>query len=440
VLDAAGNYVVAPPGGTKGASALTDVDAAGKPYVQGLLASATSLADGAIATSRVELAAKGPATLHLSRYAAWGWTLVAWGFDADLNAVPDGLAAGSTTLVRYLLLVGLGVSLLAGAVVVWLSGRIVARVGRLTRALRRVADRDLSFQVEPEGDDEIGAMGVALGEAIDGMRSAVERMQSGADAVRSTAQDLDRSSGTLEQVAGQTSSRAGSAAQSASEVSSGLQSVTVAMTEMRASIGSVAQDVSAASAQAGAAVAVTADAAAAASRLGESSSQIAAVLATVTKIAGQTNLLALNATIEAARAGEAGRGFAVVASEVKDLAQQTASAISTIGPVLAAVSRDAADVRSAIDRISGSIGTVDEHQSSMAAVVEQQTVTTGEIERNLVTAADSSTDIASIANLVAQAAARTSDGVGEVRQAVADLGRVAAELASGVDEFTLASR
>ena len=440
VLDAAGNYVVPPPGGTPGASGTEDVDAAGAAFTQGLMDKAATLADGATGTARGELGGPGPATVHLSRYAPWGWTLAAWGFDDDLGAVPDRLSAGSDALVRDLLLTGLGVSLVAGAAVVWLSGRIVSRVGRLTRALREVAGRDLSVEVTAEGHDEIGVMGSALQEAIGGMRTAVQRMQTSADDVRSTAHHIDSSSGKLAEMVDEASLRAGSAAQSASVVSAELQSVTVALTQMRASIQSVSQDVSAASGEAALAVAVTAEAAGAAERLGNSSAQIAEVLAAVTQIAGQTNLLALNASIEAARAGEAGRGFAVVAGEVKELARQTAGAIATIGPVLAAVSQDAADVRSAIVRISESISVVDEHQSSIAAVIEEQTVTTGEIERNLVIAADSSTDMASSVSLVARAATQTSAGVGEMRQAVADLGRVATELTSGVEEFTLSAR
>lgn len=437
VADADGAWVVPPPGAEAGDSA-AQVDTDGDAYAPRLVEAAAGLGVGETAVQRVDLGDAGAASVQLARYAPWGWTVAAWGFDAELRAVSTELAAGSRTLMVTLLVVGLVVALLAVALVVWISGRVVGRVGRLTGALRRVADRDLSVEVRGEGADEIGVMGTALGEAIDAMRAALTRMQQGAEAVRSTAGRLDGSSGTLEEAAGRTVSRAEGAAGSASVVSTEVQTVTAAMTEMRASIESVAQDVTSASGEAAQAVGITAEAATAADRLAASTSQIAAVLDTVTTIASQTHLLALNASIEAARAGAAGAGFAVVAGEVKDLAQQTSTAIGTIAPVLEAVTRDAADVQASVGRISQAVTTVDELQGAVSAVVEQQSATTSEIERNLVVAAESTSDIAGSAADVAQAAGQAFDGAAEVRQAVVTLADVAAELARGADEFTLA--
>ena len=435
VQDSAGEWVVPPPGAS--GPAADAVDATGAPYAATVLEAGAALGDGEQTELDLELA-QGAVGVHLTRFGEWGWTLAAWGWDAELNAAPERLAAGSATLGRTLVLVGIGVTVLAAAAVVLLSGRIVKRVGRLTAALRRVAQRDLSFEVQPEGSDEIGAMGVALAEAVEGMRAAVERMAVGADAVRRTAELLEGSSTTLGAAADDTSERAGAVSRSAGTVDTEVQAVSAAMTEMRTAIESVARDVSLASAQAAQAVAETREAADVVTRLGTSSSEIASVLKAVTSIAEQTNLLALNATIEAARAGEAGRGFAVVAGEVKSLAQQTAAAIETIAPVLAAVSADAADVHGAVGRIAETIARVDQHQSSMAAVVEQQAVTTSDVERNLVIAATGTTEIAGSVADVADAAARAVEGSADVRQAVTELGDVAGELADGVREFVLA--
>lgn len=68
--------------------------------------------------------------------------------------------------------------------------------------------------------------------------------------------------------------------------------------------------------------------------LGEESKEIMGIIETITHISSQTNILALNATIEAARAGEHGKGFAVVAEEIQKLAEQTKTAVESIGTIV----------------------------------------------------------------------------------------------------------
>lgn len=100
------------------------------------------------------------------------------------------------------------------------------------------------------------------------------------------------------------------------------------------------------------------------------SAEIEQAVGLISQIAAQTRLLALNATIEAARAGDAGRGFAVVANEVKELANTTAVSTEKITAQVKSAQDASRAAVASIERISGSIGQVDND----AAAIEQQVV------------------------------------------------------------------
>lgn len=430
VLADDGTWVVPPPGLMAGAAA----DAA---WAQSLIDAGAGLSE-ADATTMVRVEdIDDPASVEVTRYGPWGWTIAAWGFDSDLNAVPEHLAAGTNALVVILLLVGLVVAAIAVTFIIIASGRIVRRVKSMTAAIRKVAAHDLSTDFAGEGRDEIGQMGDALGETIVSMRAAVGSLRRAADAVNGTAQQLSGSSISLQDAAELTASHAGATADTATAMNAEVQSVTAAMTEMRSSIESVARDVHSASTETHTAVSTSEEASDLTQRLGDSSSRIAEVLTSITAIANQTNLLALNATIEAARAGEAGKGFAVVANEVKDLAQQTAHAIETIRPVLEVVAADSHAVKEAVERVSTSIGRVSEHQSSISAVIEEQTATTTEIERNLITASGGAQEISGAAVELADSAHVAQRSATDVGGAVTQLTGIATDLAASVDTFRL---
>jgi methyl-accepting chemotaxis protein len=131
--------------------------------------------------------------------------------------------------------------------------------------------------------------------------------------------------------------------------------------------------------------------------LAESSKRIGNIVEVIRQISEQTSMLALNASIEAAHAGEQGRGFAVVADEVSSLARRVGQSAKDIEALIQTVKEQTQAAITSMERGAQDVGSGSEAVTSTltglgqlitvvketASAVQEQAMVSDEIARNM---------------------------------------------------------
>lgn len=241
------------------------------------------------------------------------------------------------------------------------------RVNQLMMVVQAIANGDLTQQLEPGGDDDLGRLG---------------------SSVRQMSNDLRELIGQLIESAGQQNEGARAISESSQNLSEGAQSQAASVEEMSASIEDLVrsiQVISESSVEARRQAESTSELAKSGGNsvneaissmrlIQKSSEQINDIIQVISEIASQTNLLALNAAIEAARAGEHGLGFAVVADEVRKLAERSSLAAKEITQLIKESTRRVAEGADLSEKVGKSLGSivhaVEQTASGIARIAE----------------------------------------------------------------------
>lgn len=329
---------------------------------------------------------------------------------------------------RLLILISGAVAFLLGlAGAVFLINNFVTRLNRVSAAMGRVADGDLSTTIKIFAKDEIGDLGHAINRMLESMHSMVTSIKVTADQVASASTQLYATSEQIATGAEEVAAQAGTVA-TASEEMTCTSSEIAKNCLMAVESSKHASD----SAETGAVVVQETvsemsriadrvkESAQTVESLGARSDQIGEIVGTIEDIADQTNLLALNAAIEAARAGDAGRGFAVVADEVRKLAEKTMVATKEVGSAISTVQNGA---KQNIDNVNQATAAIEEaNRLADASIVS--------LEQVLTLSGTTSDQIRSIAT----AAEQQSGASGEIDHAVKDIMTIAANTMESVEE------
>ncbi len=323
---------------------------------------------------------------------------------AQMDEAREGVESRTSTM-SALIALGLVLALAVLIPLTFFSVRSITRsLGQAQELAERIASGDLSRDVAPMNQDEVGQLVSSMGRMQDALRGLVRQVQDAAGSISTASSEIASGNHDL-------SHRTEQTAANLEETASSMELLTSTVHQSAQSSRQASDFASSAAEVAARGGAVVSQVVTTMDQITTSSRKIADITGVIDSIAFQTNILALNAAVEAARAGEQGRGFAVVASEVRTLAQRSAEAAKEIKGLIS----------SSVERVEDGSRLVSQAGQTMTEIVSS-------VRR-----------VSDIISEITASSAEQSDNIGQISQAVGQLDQMTQQNAALVEESTAAS-
>jgi methyl-accepting chemotaxis protein len=285
-----------------------------------------------------------------------------------------------------------------------INNYIIEPLSEALKHLEHMSKADLSTDIKPQGNNEVGQLIKAMIETQDKLKQIVSTVRDGSASIYSGVESISAGNNDL-------SSRTEQQAASLEETAASMEEMTATVKQNADNSRHASGLAREASTTVDRGKNVVLQVVDTMNDIAKSSSEISQIVSLIDSIAFQTNILALNASVEAARAGEQGRGFAVVANEVRNLAGKSADAAREIKLL----------INDSTQRVGEGSRLVQQAGNTMDEVV------------------DAVSRVTDIIDEISSASQEQSEGIGQINEAIAQMDEVTQQNSSLVQKAASSS-